>query len=157
MITAIDTNALVAVLYDDEHADASESELRHAYSEGSLVVAPIVFAELAADGQFEGESGLSRFLDDLGIRITEPSTDALFRAGERFMSYLDRRPDGFQCPSCGEIRGVSCDSCGEALAPRQHIAANFVIGAHASVDADTLISFDSGFFATYFPELTVVP
>ena len=42
MTTAIDTNALLGILYDDSHADASETALRRAYREGKLVVTPVV-------------------------------------------------------------------------------------------------------------------
>jgi hypothetical protein len=155
--TAVDTNALLALLYDDGYADASERELRRAYREGKLVVTSVVYAELAADGHFEDRAELAQFLEDFSVRLVEPSPDALFEAGEQFRRYVDRRPDGFQCPSCGAKRTVQCADCGEALAPRQHIAADFLIGGHAVTDADGLVSFDAGFYGTYFPSLTVYP
>jgi len=155
--TAVDTNALLAILYDDAHTDASEAALRRAYRRGSVVVTPVVYAELAADGHFETGSGLDGFLEDLSIRLAEPSGDALFRAGERFRRYASRRPDGVQCPACGNEQRVACEACGEDLAPRQHIAADFLVGGHAVVDADSLVSFDEGFYETYFPSLTVYP
>lgn len=157
MTTAVDTNALLALLYDDDYADASEAALRRAYRDGRVVVTPTVYAELAADGHFETAAELDRFLDDLSIQVAEPSRLALFRAGERFDQYTSRRPDGLQCPSCGSKRTVECESCGQNLVPRQHIAADFVVGGHASVDADSLVSFDDGFYESYFPSLTVRP
>lgn len=157
MITAVDTNALLALLYDDTHADDSEAALRDAYRNGRVVVTPIVYAELAADGQFETTTKLDEFLEDLSIGVSELSRAALYRAGEGFHAYTERRPKGLQCPACGETRSVQCDNCGEALSPRQHIAADFLIGGHAVGDADALISFDSGFYATYFSSLRVIP
>lgn len=157
MITAVDTNALLALLYDDEHAEESEAQLRRAYREGRVVVTPIVYAELAADGHFDSASELDRFLEDLSIRLVEPSREALFRAGEQFQRYTARRPDGLQCPSCGAIRDIHCEECYEDLTPRQHIAADFLIGGHAAVDGDALISFDTAFYGTYFPSVTVYP
>lgn len=62
MTTAIDTNALLAILYDDEYASTSETELQRAYRAGRIVVAPIVYAELAADGHFESVVELDQFL-----------------------------------------------------------------------------------------------
>ncbi len=47
MITAIDTNILLDVFVDNEKADQSEAFLIQAYERGSLVIAPIVYAELA--------------------------------------------------------------------------------------------------------------
>jgi hypothetical protein len=155
--TAADTNALLALLYDDSYADASERELRRAYRAGKLVVAPIVYAELAADGHFATRDELDQFLEDFSIQLVDPSPDALFEAGVQFQRYVDRRPDGLQCPSCGAKQAVHCEDCGAALAPRQHIAADFVIGGHAVSDTDGLVSFDSGFYGTYFPSLTVHP
>lgn len=157
MITAVDTNALLALLYEDEHADESESELRRAYREGRVVVAPVVYAELAADGHFDTAADLDQFLEDLSIQLAEPSQEALFRAGEQFQQYTVRRPDGIQCPSCGTKQTVRCEACNESLTPRQHIAADFVIGGHATVDGDALVSFDTGFYETYFPKVTVHP
>lgn len=156
--TAIDTNALIALLYDDESYSAtSEQAIRDAYREGKLTVAPVVYAELAADGQFDTEAALETFLSDLSIEVTAPSTEALFRAGEAFDTYADRRPDGLKCPDCGNEQAVECTTCGRGLAPRQHIAADFVIGAHAAVDADALVTFDRDFYESYFPSLPLMP
>ena len=157
MITAVDTNALLALLYDDEHADASEATLRHAYRDGRVVVTPIVYAELAADGHFDTPTELDQFLQDLSIGVAEPSRAALFRAGERFRRYTDRRPNGLQCPSCGTKQAVDCAECREGLSPRQHVAADFLIGGQAAVDGDALVSFDAGFYESYFSSVTVYP
>lgn len=154
MITAVDTNAVLAILYDDEYADASEAALRRAYRSGRVVVTPVVYAELAADGQFDTEAELDRLLEDFSIQVEEPSRAALFRAGEQFGVYAERRPDGLQCPACGTEQAVHCTECGDSLTPRHRIAADFVIGGHAAVDADALVSFDTGFYGTYFPSLT---
>jgi hypothetical protein len=157
VITAVDTNALLALLYDDQHADASERELRSAYRDGRVVITPVVYAELSADGHFETETDLETFLSDFSIGVTEPSREALFVAGEQFREYTQRRPDGLQCPSCGTERSVACPDCGTDLGPRQHVASDFLIGGHATVDADRLVSFDSGFYGTYFPSVSVRP
>ena len=157
MTTAVDTNAFLALLYEDEYADASEAALRHAYREGAVVVTPIVYAELAADGRFDSATDLDRFLEDFSVKVVDPSREAQFIAGDRFREYVDRRPDKIQCPACGEKRSVDCKECGESLSPRQHIAADFLIGAHAVIDCDGLVSFDEGFYSTYFPSLPVFP
>lgn len=156
-MTAVDTNALLAILYDDDYADASEAALRRAYRDGKVVVTPVVYAELAADGQFGTAADLDAFLADMSIRLVEPSREALVRAGEQFQRYTDRRPDGLQCPSCGAKQSVDCEACGNDLAPSQHIAADFLVGGHAAVDGDTLVTFDTAFYGTYFPSLTVRP
>jgi len=155
--TAVDTNALIALLYDDEHADDSEATLREAYEQGAVVVTPIVYAELAADGTFDDASALDQFLEDMSIRLDKSSRRALFVAGDRFREYVDRRPNGLQCPSCGTEQTVECEHCGTSLSPRQHVAADFLIGGHATTDADALITFDEGFYGSYFPSLTVHP
>ncbi|AHF99959.1 nucleotide-binding protein [Halostagnicola larsenii XH-48] len=157
MITAVDTNVLLALLYDDEYSDTAESELRRAYQDGRVTITSIVYAELAADGHFETASELNRFLEDLSIRLVEPSQEALLEAGQQVKRYTDRRPNGLQCPSCGEKRTVRCEQCDERLIPRQHIAADFVIGGRVPADADALLSFDTGFYRSYFSELSVFP
>lgn len=157
MTTAVDTNAFLALLYDDEHADASEAALRRAYRDGAVVVAPVVYAELAADGRFDSAADLDRFLADFSVDVVEPSREARFAAGERLREYADRRPDGIQCPACGEKRSIDCEACGESPSPHQHAAADFLIGAHADLDCDGLVSFDEGVYSTYFPSLAVSP
>lgn len=157
MTTALDTNALLAVLYEDDHTDASEQAIRDAYQRGKLVITPIVYAELAADGHFLDADSLDTFLADFSIDVVEPSRNALFASGEAFAIYLDRRPDGVQCHSCGAEQSVTCDACGSGIHPRQHLAPDFLIGGHAAIDTDGIVSFDSSFYSTYFPSLPVYP
>lgn len=121
MTTAVDTNVLLAILYEDAHTEASEAELRRAYQDGKLVVTSMVYAELAADGHFDTEADLNQFLGDFSIRCVEPSQESLFRAGQQFQRYTKRRPDGLQCPSCGTRQTVRCEECGEDLTPRQQL------------------------------------
>lgn len=157
MTTAVDTNVLLALLHDDRHADAAERVLRDAYREGPVVITPIVYAETAADGQFETNEALNTFLDDLSIDVVHPSPEALFRSGEAFDTYIGRWPDGLQCPECGTQRTAQCLEYDRELTPRQHIAADFLIGGHAVTDTEALVSFDTGFYRSYFPELSVRP
>jgi len=157
VITAVDTNVLLALLYDDKHAEASEAELRNAYQDGRVAISSVVYAELAADGTFDATVGLERFLEDLSIQVEDPSRGALFTAGEQFQQYTRRRPDGLQCPTCGHKQRVKCEDCGGDLSPRQHIAADFVVGGHATADCDRLLSFDTNFYDSCFPSLTVIP
>lgn len=155
--TAVDTNALLALLHDDTHADAAETALREAYQRGRLVVTPIVYSELAANSTFDDVDALDRFLADMSIDVVEPSRPALFCAGEAFDTYTDRRPDGLQCPTCGTERVATCPDCDHEFSPRQHIAADFLVGGHATADADELLTFDQAFYESYFPELAVLP
>jgi len=57
----------------------------------------------------------------------------------------------------GAEQSISCESCGTDLTSRQHIAADLVIGGHAVIDCDALISFDTGFYKTYFSSIPVRP
>lgn len=157
MTTAVDTNALLALIHDDDYADRAEQALRDAYHEGGLVITPVVLAELAADGQFPTTEAVVTFLDDFSIDVSPISTEAAFRSGEAFATYTERRPNGLQCPECGNIEGIECSEYGRELSPRQHIAADFLIGGHAITNADALITFDRGFYESYFSGLETRP
>ena len=119
MTIVIDTNALLALIHDDQHADAAEQALRTAYTENPLVITPVVYAEMAADGQFSTTDELTTFLTDLSIDVAYPSSEALFRSGEAFSNYSDRRPNGLQCPECGTKQVVNCSECEHTLTPRR--------------------------------------
>lgn len=148
--TVVDTSALIALLYPgDPHNDRAASLLHEASEEGALLINPIISAELAADPFFGSVEALDAFLDDTGITVDGLSTEIALTAGTAFQSYLDRRGDDLQCSQCGHETTFSCPGCEEAITARQHIASDFLIGAHAET-ADRLLTFDSGFFREYF-------
>jgi predicted nucleic acid-binding protein len=131
MIYGVDTNIILDVITDDTaFAEGSERTLADAYDTGSLIICDLVYAELAP--HFESMEALESLLIHLGIRIVASSEDVSWVAGRKWAEY--------------RLAGGS----------RQRILPDFVIGAHAVLRADCLITRDRGFFKTYFPELRLL-
>jgi len=152
MTTAVDTNILLYVLQpDNPHAEDAERRLLGALESGAVILCEPVYAELSAG--FPSPAAVGAFLETTGIRLVPPGIDALQRAGAAWREYTRRRPSALICPRCGAERQVDCDQCGAPLRPRQHLVADFLIGAHATFHADRLLTHDRGFFRRYFPEL----
>lgn len=155
MITAVDTNVLLDVLIPDApHGDESERTLAAAARSGAMIISEPVYAELAA--HFGEQGDLDRFLDDTGLQLKASEQAALFKAGKAWSEYIRRRPTTLNCPSCGASQDPRCEQCGSSIRPRQHVVADFIIGAHALAQADRLLTRDRGYYGTYFPRLTVV-
>lgn len=152
MITALDTNVLLDVLIPDARfADASQRQLDAALHAGGLVVCEIVYAELAV--HFPSQAALDAFLADTRIRRDASHPESLAQAAVAWGRYAKRRGKDVQCPRCGQRQSVTCPACGTQLAPRQHILSDFLIGGHALVQADRLLTRDRGYYEAYFPEL----
>ncbi len=155
MITAVDTNVLLDVLIEDSpHGDASERALAESSRRGALVVSEPVVAEIAPS--FASVADLAEFLDRTGLNAVASNDRALFLAGAAWRSYVSRRTAGLTCPSCASRQRLECRACGFRLAPRQHIIADFIIGAHAETHADGLLTRDKGYYGTYFPKLKLL-
>jgi len=154
MITAVDTNVLLDVLIPDApQGEESERTLAEAVRFGAVVISEPVYAELAA--HFVHRTSLDGFLEDTGIRLEPSGAEALHRAGMAWSEYIRRRPLPFFCPQCGAAQDVRCERCGASVQPRQHVLADFLIGAHALVRTDRLLTRDRGYYGTYFPELNL--
>lgn len=153
MISSIDTNILIDVLSAGPHFAVSADRLDELAKEGTLAIGEVVYAELAA--AFAGESAVDAFLSSLGIRVLPSSRAALRLAGETWNQYTRNRAFGIRCGGCGRQSEVACSSCGAVLTSRQHIVADFMIGAHASLHADQLFTRDRRFYSRYFPQLTL--
>lgn len=153
MITAVDTNIFLDILLPDPgYKDTSRAYLERGMKEGHLIICELVYSELSA--LFPKKKDLDGFLEDLNVTLKSSTGDSLYRAGEAWKEYLKRRGPGIQCPACGNKMNITCNQCGEPLR-RRHIISDFIIGAHARVLADTLITRDRGIYKAYFKDLTL--
>lgn len=154
MTIGSDTNILLDILFDSaQYGEASMRALREALSLGPVVICPIVFAELAA--QFPVSDDLTAFLQDLTIRLVDFEPDALVAGARAWRSYTARRGTNVQCPGCGTPFALACPKCGRSISWRQHVIADLLIGAHALVQTDALLTRDRGYYRTYFPDLAL--
>jgi predicted nucleic acid-binding protein len=130
MITALDTNVLLDILVPNEaFYDASARCLEQANNAGSLVICDFVYAELCA--HFVSRRDCDEFLNSLEIRREPLNQEALFLASRIWRTY--RKQGG----------------------RRERVLPDFLIGAHAQIQAAGLLSRDRGFYAKMFPALAV--
>ena len=131
MITAIDTNILLDILAPNpDFYEASSGAIERAANAGSMVICDLVYAELCI--HFGTQRECDEFLQSIEIRVEPVRREAHFLASRAYRAYRQR---GGQ---------------------RDRILADFLIGAHAQLQATRLLSRDRGFYRGLFPKLTLV-
>ena len=128
MITSVDTNVLLDVFVSSApHHSQSQEWLIGAYDRGAILVCDVVYAELVP--AFGDRASFDNALRGINATVSPIDTAIAYEAGLRWARYR------------------------QAGGPRERIIADFLIGAHAVAKADTFLTRDRGFYATYFPEL----
>jgi predicted nucleic acid-binding protein len=136
--SALDTNAIVYLIGDEPGAALlAETVLAEARRAGALVICGAVYAELFAHPRLT-PALLTQFLSDTGIEPEfDTSRQIWHEAGIRYSRYAARR------------RKAGADS------PRR-LLADFIIGSHALLRADRLITFNASDYKRDFPELKII-
>jgi len=131
MITAVDTNVLLDVFgADPKFSAASAQALRRCLREGALIASEVVWAETAT--VFGDVRRFQNAMDRLPASFSPMTADAALKAAEAWRRY---RTSG---------------------GPRKRIAADYLIGAHALIAADRLLTRDRGLYRRYFAGLRVL-
>ncbi|RYE86320.1 MAG: type II toxin-antitoxin system VapC family toxin [Hyphomicrobiales bacterium] len=130
---AVDTSILVDYIGDGPSADEAEQLLRNALSTGPVVACDVVVSEVVA-GLGHSDIVLET-LDAIGIGFSPLEIRSALRAGEMQRRYRQRLP-----ASTGIKRTVP----------------DFLIGAHALLQCQGLITRDAGFFRDYFKGLRLI-
>jgi len=129
-MVSVDSSVLIELLAGAEHADAAEASLRDALARGPVTVCDVVVAEVCSSLK-DGDQAL-QVLEEMGIRYSMVEQKAAVRAGE-----MQRR---YRARGGGRHRTVP----------------DFIVGAHALLQCDGLITRDAGFFRDYFKGLKVI-
>ena len=137
MRTAIDTNILSALWSNEAGARKIPRQLGDAKGQGALLIAPVVYVELLAYPKAT-ESFVNDFLSETGITVDFQMEPAVWvDAGRRFAQHADRRRKS----GSGESK---------------RLLADFLVGSHALLQADRLMSLDPARYKQYFPELKLI-
>lgn len=127
----VDSNVLLDVMTEDaQWFDWSSRAILRAAERRLLVINPIIYAEVSI--AFDRMEDLDAALPPTMVQCRPLPLAAAFLAGKCFLQYRRR---GGQRPST---------------------LPDFFIGAHAAVEAMTLITRDAARYRTYFPKLKLI-
>jgi len=134
--TALDTNVLSAIWSQETPAARIAHRLGEARQDGTLVLSSLVYAELLAHPRVSPRL-LRQKLEEADIQIDFALKEPVWtEAGVRYAIYAERKRK-----ATGEF-------------PKRFLA-DFAIGAHALLEADRLMTTDTGRYRSYFPELVL--
>jgi len=135
--TAIDTNVISALWSGSPIIEQVTALLGRVANEGALAVCGPVYAELVAHPKVT-QQFVDQFLATTRVEVDFSLDEAVWReTARRFAEYARRRRKSVG----GEVRRLVVD---------------FLIGAHASLQADRLFTFDPHFYAQDFPKLPLI-
>lgn len=126
---AVDATVLVELLTDGPHADAVEACLRRSLGSGRVVVCDVALAELCAALK-NGADALAA-LEEMGVHFSPIEAKSALRAGEMHRRQRARGDEG-------------------------RPLADFLVGAHALLQCDGLITFDTTLHRGYFKGLKLI-
>ena len=130
MKTAVDSSVLFDIVKGAPGAAAAQAALEAALAHGGLCACAVVVAELGR--YFKDNDALTAFLADCQIDHEPMSLDTALAAASIMRGYARNK------------------------GPRERVAPDFLIGAHAMQQCDALLTTDGGFFRHYFKGLSVV-
>ena len=128
---ALDSSVVIDVLTaDDSFGSSSSFALSNALAKGDVVVCEAVVAEVQL--MLDTSANIMETLNAMGIRFLAINEPAAVRAGVMNRRFRDRG------------------------GRRERVVADFLIGAHALLQCDGLITRDAGFFRDYYKGLKVI-
>lgn len=127
---ALDSSVLIDLLADGPQADAAEACLRQCLSAGPVVICDVALAEVCSALR-DGSEALA-VLEEMSIRFSPLEAKSALRAGEMQRRYRQR--DG----------------------ARARAVPDFLIGAHALLQCNGLITRDDRFYRDYFKGLKLI-
>jgi predicted nucleic acid-binding protein len=133
---AVDSSVLLELLGDGDDAEAAEDAVRQALARGPVVVCDVVVGEVVAG--LGGGAEVVDALEEAGIRYSGVEARAAIRAGEMQRRYRER-----------------LKAEGRTPAPARTVP-DFLVGAHALLQCNALITRDADFFRDYFKGLKLI-
>ena len=128
---ATDSSVLIDLIAGDDEACAAAGEaVRHALHIGPVVLCEVALAEVCT--ALKGGADVLQYLEELGIRYSAMEPKSALRAGEMQRRYRQRGGN------------------------RSRTVADFLIGAHAMMQCNALITRDEGFYRDYFKGLRII-
>jgi len=128
-MVAVDSVVLIELLSNGARADAVEACLRQALVSGRVVVCGTTLAEICAS--LRGGAEVLEALEEMGVHFSAIEAKSALRAGEMHRRHRQR---------AGDSRRID----------------DFMVGAHALLQCDGLITWNDKFYRDYFKGLKLI-